>query len=138
MLYRVTLPYKLDSLNQVISANRSSKYGANNKKASLQQKIWQSFRELERINKPVVIHIHWVEENRRRDLDNIYSAKKFIMDAITDKANKGKERLIPDDSQRWVKDFIETYSIDKGNPRIEIVLEEVDEDYIPRKDDIFC
>lgn len=31
---------------------------------------------------PVVISFEWHEKTRRRDLDNIYSAKKFILDAM--------------------------------------------------------
>ena len=31
---------------------------------------------------PVVVSFEWHESNKRRDLDNIYSAKKFILDAM--------------------------------------------------------
>ncbi len=32
--------------------------------------------------KPVVIHFEWHEKSKRRDIDNVYSAKKYILDAM--------------------------------------------------------
>lgn len=31
---------------------------------------------------PIVIHFEWHEKSKRRDLDNVYSAKKYILDAM--------------------------------------------------------
>lgn len=44
----------------------------------------------------IALHIEWHERNKRRDADNIASAKKFILDAMQ------KAGIIPDDSREYV------------------------------------
>ncbi len=45
---------------------------------------------------PVVISFEWHESDRRRDLDNIFSAKKFILDAMQ------KAGIIVSDNRKYV------------------------------------
>lgn len=66
-------------------------------------------------DKPVVVTFRW---NDRLDLDNHTMMGKMILDGI-------KQRLIHDDSRRWVKG-IEHYWHQK--PYIEITLQEVETD----------
>lgn len=64
------------------------------------------------------IHFHWIEENKRRDLDNICFAKKFILDALV-KAGK-----LADDNRKNVTAFIDTFEY--GNEsRVILDIEEV-------------
>lgn len=72
-----------------------------------------------KITKPVTIRFRWIEKNSRRDMDNIAFAKKFILDALV------KKGVLPDDGWKWVKGFRDEFEIDKGNPRIEVELEEI-------------
>ena len=96
---------KLPSLNEYITECRRNRYAANNLKRSLQDIIAIYIRDLPQFEKPVSIHFHWIEENRRRDLDNIAFAKKFILDALVE---CGK---LKDDSQKYVIGFIDTFEI---------------------------
>jgi Holliday junction resolvase RusA-like endonuclease len=47
-------------------------------------------------DKRIVVHIEWHESDMRRDVDNIVSAKKFILDAMQ------KAGIIPDDNRKHV------------------------------------
>ena len=73
---------------------------------------------LPRFENPVEIHFHWVEENKKRDLDNICFAKKFILDAMV-KAGKLK-----DDNRKCVTAFTDTFSYDKES-KVILTIKEV-------------
>lgn len=47
----------------------------------------------------VVVHFEWHERTKKRDADNIASAKKFILDALV------KNGVLVDDSRKYVKGF---------------------------------
>ena len=53
--------------------------------------------------KPVLIHFHWEEKSHRRDLDNISSAKKFILDAMQ------KCGILDNDNYKHVKGIYDTF-----------------------------
>ena len=67
----------------------------------------------------VVVKFHWFEPDRRRDPDNICFAKKFIMDSLV------KQGILQDDSWKYVKGFVDCFSVDREDPRIEVELMEV-------------
>lgn len=69
---------------------------------------------------PVTLKITWYEKDRRRDIDNITFATKFIQDALV------KEKIIVDDSQKYICKIEHEVLVDKNNPRIEISLIERD------------
>lgn len=50
---------------------------------------------------PVYMTFQWVEENRRRDIDNVVSAKKYILDAMQ------KLKLLPNDSPKYVREIFD-------------------------------
>lgn len=56
----------------------------------------------------------WVEENKRRDPDNICFSKKFIFDGFV------KAKLIPNDGWSVIEGFDDNFTIDKKQPRVEI------------------
>ena len=67
---------------------------------------------------PIKIHFHWVEENKKRDLDNVCFAKKFILDSMV-KAGKLK-----DDNRNYVKGFADTFEYGKES-KVILEIEEV-------------
>ena len=75
-------------------------------------------KQLPEYNKPIKIHFHWIEENKRRDLDNVCFAKKFILDSMV-KAGKLK-----DDNRNYVKGFNDTFEYGK----ISKVILEIEEE----------
>lgn len=64
------------------------------------------------------IHFLWIEKDKRRDLDNIAFAKKFILDALVG-AN-----VLKGDGWSCVKGFKDSFSVDKYRPRIEVYIDE--------------
>ena len=68
-----------------------------------------------RWTKPIKIHFHWVESNKRRDLDNIAFSKKFILDAMV------KYEKLNDDNRKCVYAFTDTFEYgDKTKVILEI------------------
>lgn len=75
---------RLPGLNDVILANRSNKYGGAAMKKRAEERIAIDLRmaKLKPCTRPVRIYCTWIEPNRKRDPDNIASAKKFILDTL--------------------------------------------------------
>jgi len=119
---RFTIPGTLPSLNEYISAERSSKYaGAALKKSATESVMWIT-NGLDPINMPVRISILWVCPNKRKDPDNISSfGTKALLDALV------KSNIIPDDTWRYIRSIHHEFAIAKDNPRIEVTLEEVND-----------
>lgn len=105
------IPFTLPSMNKVIGANRNSKYNGAKLKKNVQRDIDLVIRksDLKPVKGPVEIEIHWFEENARRDVDNIQSGKKFILDSLVEM------KILPDDNQRWVKQIWDTVIVARGN-----------------------
>ncbi|MBR3445599.1 MAG: hypothetical protein IKH14_07040 [Prevotella sp.] len=98
-MIKFTIHSRLPSLNEVNNDNRANKYkGAKLKKdtealiiAEIKKQKVQPVTEY-----PVEVFIRWVEPNRKRDVDNIQSSKKFILDAMV------RAGVLANDSQRYV------------------------------------
>ena len=117
---RVEIPIKLPSCNEYINACRTNKYVGAKMKAETEQVIGIYIARLPEFIKPVKIHFHWVEENKRRDLDGICFGKKFILDALV------KSGKLKDDNRRFVTAFTDTFSYGK-TAKVILTIEEVQE-----------
>ena len=74
------------------------------------------------IEKPVEIKYTYFEPNKKRDLDNISAfAHKVIQDGLV------KGGLLENDGWKNIVGFSDDFYIDKDNPRIEILIREVDD-----------
>lgn len=125
LTYKFTIQGRLPSLNDYTNACRANMYkGAkfkDNVENNIILQIRQCFKNNLIIDKPVVIHFTWVEENRKRDLDNIASAKKFILDALV------KMKVFLNDSQKYIKGFTDQFlEPEKGKGRVEVIISEID------------
>ena len=114
------IPMKLPSLNEYINACRSNRFQGSKMKKGIEEEIGVFIADLPRFSNPVTIHFHWVEENKRRDLDNICFAKKFILDAMV------KFGKLKDDNRKYVTAFTDTFSYG-AEPRIILEIEEVND-----------
>lgn len=62
----------------------------------------------------------WFEKNRRRDLDNVSSfGRKVIQDALV------QAHTIQNDGWKEITGFSDEFFVDARNPRIEVEIEEV-------------
>lgn len=94
---------KLPSLNEYINLCRTNKHKAAKFKKNLENDISLFINRLPRFEKPVKIHFVWIEGNKRRDLDNVAFAKKFILDTLV-KCGKLK-----DDNRKCVTGFTDSF-----------------------------
>ena len=97
------IPMKLPSLNEYTRICRTNPYKASKFKKNLEDDIGMFIYKMPRFENPVEIHFHWVEGNKRRDLDNIAFAKKFILDALV------KYGKLADDNRKCVTAFTDTF-----------------------------
>ena len=105
------------SLNDYIAAMNKNRHTGNAmKKQYTNIACLYANKEKERFDKPVILHFHWVEKNKRRDKDNVVFAKKFLLDGFV------KSGLLTDDSWKYVEGFSDKFSVDKESPRIEITI----------------
>ena len=110
---------KLPSLNDYTSWCRKSKFEANRYKAKIEQQIGYCLLNMPKWTKPVKIHFHWIEGNKKRDLDNICFAKKFILDAMV------KYGKLKDDNRKCVTAFTDTFEYGKTT-KVILEIEEVE------------
>lgn len=109
------IPIKLPSLNDYIRVCRTNKFMAAKYKAAREQEIGLFLAKMPRWTKPIKIHFHWIEGNKRRDLDNICFAKKFILDAMV------KFEKLKDDNRKCVYAFTDTFEYgDKAKVILEV------------------
>ncbi len=94
---------KFLSFNGYVNMCRRNRYQSAKYKKDIEDEIGLYIADLPRFENPVEIHFHWIEQNKRRDLDNICFAKKFILDALV---KFGKLR---DDNRKCVTAFTDTF-----------------------------
>lgn len=119
MIQRFTIPGQLPGLNELIKKDRANRYaGAALKKEStnLCAACIMAARIRPPAAFPVMVLIRWVEPNGRRDPDNIASGKKYILDALQ------AVGVLPNDGQKQICGFRDSFSVDPKDPRIEVVL----------------
>ena len=110
---------RLIGLNEYTSSNRANRYGANAQKKKIENDIIKSIRasKLAKVGKyPVKLKITWYEPNKRRDVDNITFAVKFIQDALV------KAEILENDGQKQIHEIEHTVLTDRDNPRIEVEI----------------
>lgn len=109
---------KLPSLNDYIRVCRANKYQAAKYKAEIEQQIGLFLLKMPKWYNPIKIHFTWIEGNKKRDLDNICFAKKFILDAMV------KYGKLKDDNRRHVTAFTDTFEYGKET-KVILDIEEV-------------
>ncbi len=119
--YKFEIDKRLMGLNEYTKYNRTNKYaGAGAKKKEQQYIVWCIKEQLGnlKIEMPVVGNFTWIEENKRRDLDNICFAKKFILDALV------QAGVLKDDNRRIVTNFRDNFEYAKES-KVVVELEEL-------------
>lgn len=114
---------RLSSLNEYTLANRGNRYGGNSMKRKNEAIIVEAIMKakLEKVTEyPVKLKISWYEPNKRRDIDNIVFATKFIQDSLV---NIG---VLENDSQKYITQLEHKVLVDKECPRVEVVIERVE------------
>ena len=106
-----TIEQRLPGLNEYIHAVNINRYKGNALKREAQDAIGFSIKRarLEPVTAyPVFVFFEWHEKTRRRDLDNIASAKKFILDALQEFG------ILEGDGQKQLVGFSDRFVIGDG------------------------
>ena len=108
----------MPNLNTVIAATKKhwSHYSKEKKKWTQMVRVEALSQRIAPITQPVWVRSEYYSKNRRADPDGIRIAAKYILDGLVE-AN-----VLPDDSQKWIIGFVDRFSVDKDDPRIEVEL----------------
>ena len=121
MKIRCEIPLKLPSLNEYINECRKNKYAGGKMKKEVENDISIFIQRLPQFEKPIKINFTWIEANKRRDIDNVAFAKKFILDALV-KCGKLK-----DDNRKCVTAFTDSFSYGR-EWKVILEIEEVEDE----------
>lgn len=108
-------------MNEFIKANRTNVHVGNKMKKDSEAIIAMYIpSKWKLIEQPVRIAYKFYEANKRRDLDNVASfAIKVIQDALV------RNGILVNDGWEQITGYEVEFYVDKGNPRIEIDIHEV-------------
>lgn len=113
---------RFPSLNDYVDAERLNRYrGAAMKRTQTERVQAATIAQgLPRFAGPVAVRFLWVEPNRRRDLDNVALAKKFVLDGLV------AAGVLEGDGQRHVVALQDCFEVDPANPRVMVEVVDVD------------
>lgn len=118
-----TIEGRMPGLNEYTKKNRANVHaGSAMKRRETERAAWAArAAHMPRFARPVWVTFHWYEpeKGRRRDIDNVAFAKKFILDGLK------LAGVIADDSPKWVVGFRDVFSYSR-DPHIVVTLSEVD------------
>lgn len=119
-MIRLKIPMRLPSLNEYTAKcriQRGTWNAGNHMKRKTQDDLFVYLLKLPQFKKPIRIHFLWHEKNRKRDLDNVSFAKKFILDAMQECGR------LPNDNSKYILGFADEAVYD-GTYGVELFIEE--------------
>ena len=118
-MIKLTIPGTLPGLNEYTKANRTNPHIGNSMKKQAQEQImWSIKGQIRELMPPIKISYLWIEKGKRRDLDNIAFAQKFVQDALV------ALKALPNDGWGDIGGFTHDFAVDKDKPRVEITIYE--------------
>lgn len=112
---------RMPSLNDYVRAVNANRFKGNAMKQECTSlAAWAAkAARMPRFARPVTVRFTWVEGNRRRDIDNVAFAKKFVLDGLV------QAGVIGNDTPQYVTGFEDRFAYDGRHPRI--IMEVTDE-----------
>ena len=113
---KYSIPGELPGLNEVL--DRAKGHWAQYAKLKRDYTLLCSTcaKKLNPVEGGVVLEIQWFCKNKKRDPDNIASAKMFILDGLI------VAGVLPNDGWAQIVKLVDTFRIARSNPRIEVTL----------------
>jgi len=126
MIKGFCVPFRLDGLNDYTRANRAGAQVGAAMKRKNEAFVMDAIRDAHlndlQIEVPVKICFHWFENNRKRDLDNIAFAKKFILDALV------RSGTIKNDNWECVIGFTDEFTCARHlEPHVNVIIITIDD-----------
>lgn len=120
----LTIPGRLEGLNEYIAAMNSSRQKGNRMKRRRTEEVaWHCRAQLKgwRPKTPVRLSYRYYEPNRKRDKDNVAGfAHKVVQDGLV------LARVLKNDGWDDVDGFADDFAVDRKRPRIEITITEAE------------
>lgn len=113
-MIKFTIEGELPSANEIIAIAKRHPMAYSSLKKKSTDIVRFSCLTIPKIKTPAIFIITYYCKNKRKDLDNIAFAKKFLFDGLI-KAGK-----LENDGWGEIKSWEEHFEIDKKNPRIEV------------------
>lgn len=116
-----TVRERLPGLNDYIHALNINRYKGAQLKRDTQDSIIHAIRAafLKPVKRyPVTVRFEWYERSRRRDLDNIASAKKFVLDALQESG------ILAGDGQKQVRGFQDVFFVPSKWDGVTVIITE--------------
>lgn len=126
----LTIPFRLPGLNEVNAENRANPYAGARLKRQTDAQLVRIIQlsKLVPVRLPCIVHMTFEEPNRRRDADNVESAKKFILDALV------KSCILRGDSPRYVVGSPSFTRYVQGGARVLVtIIEDENEDRLRQR-----
>lgn len=113
-----TIEGRMPGLNEYTRKERGNKYqGATMKRRETERAAWAAkAAHVPAFTEPVAVIIEWHEPNRRRDLDNVAFAKKFVLDGLV------AADVLANDDPAHVFALSDTFHVDRKRPRIVVTI----------------
>ena len=124
MVQKFVMPGSLPGLNLLIAANRVNRYKGAKLKRDADMQVVAAIRKCHvgAVKKyPVEVRIWFYEKDKRRDIDNIYSGGKYVLDALQETG------ILQGDGQKYVDRLRYGHHIDQKYPRVEVEIIEDDD-----------
>lgn len=130
ILYFV-IPMRLPGLNDYISALDHNRYAGGNLKKRTEADIYSAImiavskgmlRPVGDSEYPIRVNFEWHEKTKKRDLDNIASAKKYILDAMQ------TAEIIKGDGQKYVGDLNDIFCMPSDEDKVIVYIERIGEE----------
>lgn len=121
---KIIIPLRLPSLNEYTAKcriQRGTWNAGNDMKRKTQDELFPYLLQLPRFTTPIKLNFIWHEKDKRRDLDNVCFAKKFILDAMQECGR------LPNDNSKYIKGFSDEAVYD-GKYGVEIIINEFTEE----------
>lgn len=117
-----TIDVRLPGMNDIIGLARYNRFAdAHHKKKWT--KLCAQYALTARVpalNQPVNVTVDWIENDYRRDRDNIMGGLKFILDGIV------QAGVLPNDTAKWVREITCRFPPpEKGKARVVVILDTI-------------
>lgn len=127
MIYKVQSPLSVEITKKkrfILNLNNyrnASYFLLNAAKKNYKQAVLPQLKQLPHFNKIKLIYVFYPNSRRRYDISNVCSiVDKFFSDALVESGH------LDDDNYNYLPDVLYCFgSIDKDNPRVEILIEEL-------------
>jgi len=119
---KIFIPHVFTTLNEYIDAERTNKYRAANIKQNETEVAYISLlphkKYIQQLILPLTLNFIWIEKDKRKDLDNVAFAKKFICDGLV------LSKCLRNDGQKYINATSDRIMVNKDTQGVYVEFSE--------------